>query len=137
VKGGKLTQIKREDGDNMSGATITKFPVTAPDGTEYRVKIEESENFFGDLYVRTTLYYPRRWFGYRELYSVSYRNGGAVYNAGNPDYVAISHEAVADYYARIESDAINLRKHAESILRKQAALDRFAEWDGKITEVAE
>lgn len=120
----------------MSNVTIRKFPVTATDGTEYRVKIEESENFIGEPYVCTTVYYPRKWFGYRKLFSKNYRDGSDVYNVNSPDYVAIAHRILTDYYARIVSDEIKHRERLATVKRKQAALDRFAEWDGKITEVA-
>ncbi|MGF7045758.1 hypothetical protein J2T13_000218 [Paenibacillus sp. DS2015] len=123
----------------MSNVTIRKFPVTAPDGTEYRVKIEECVGLC-DLYADVTLYIPRKRFGFKRVFSESYYHGSSkrvVYDAANPDFIAIATEAVRGYYANIEWSANYNRKRAESILRKQAALDRFAEWDGKITEVGE
>jgi len=114
----------------LSNVTIRKFPVTAPDGTEYRVKIEEMSGFITD-YIEVSLYLPRKRFGYRLVFRDDYNQ-----RAGASDYIALATEVVRDYYAHTEWLAERDHKHAESTLRKQAALDRFAEWDGKITEVS-
>lgn len=118
----------------MSNVTVRKFPVTAPDGTEYRVKITEDNNFIEGQVVDVTIYTPRKRFGYRRLYCARYCGFDFV---TNPDFVQLFRRVLADYAAKLERDAVERRKQAEFILRKQAALDRFAEWDGKITEVVE
>lgn len=121
----------------MSNVTIRKFPVTAPDGTEYRVKIDEINGLTTD-YTEVSLYLPRKRFGYRLVYRREYKQP-----VGTSDYIALATELIRDYYENIEWSAEHKRKRAESILRKQAAVDRFAEWDGnigsidKITEVSE
>jgi len=119
---------------STNNVTVRKFPVTAPDGTEYRVKIDEMYNIYLGKYTEVALYLPRKRFGFRRVFSEDYSNGEGIYDASNPDFIKMAEEVFRGYYAHIEWLAELDRKHAESILRKQSALDRFAEWDGKITE---
>lgn len=120
----------------MSNVTVRKFPVTAPDGTEYRVVIKESDLLCG-WYAFVSIYVPRKRFGFRKVGRVWAENGDGLYDASNPDYIALATKAINVYCASLERSAERTRKRAESILRKQAALDRFAEWDGRIAEVNE
>jgi hypothetical protein len=50
-------------------AKLTKFPVTAPDGTEYCVTIVEEVDLFGSEYVELKVYTPRKRFRYRNVYN--------------------------------------------------------------------
>lgn len=89
---------------------LTKFPVTMPDGTEYRVKI--THDFDGDYIVR--VYANNR----RLRFLPIYKN---VIVAGLVEgYVTAAEYCVRRYHDR----------HAE----KQRRLHEFNEWDGTIPE---
>lgn len=113
------------------GIKLSKFPVTAPDGTEYRVTIKELSNEFGSEGVRLKVYTKRKLFGYRKVYQCLIRDSFfTAYNSSNPDFVNLAKIAVKwhlhDEEARVKEIASKLK-----------AVQRFKEWDGKITEVAE
>jgi hypothetical protein len=115
---------------------LTKFPVTAPDGTEYRVRIKEREGLCETSAV-VSLYVKRKRFGFRKVSHEWYESGSKdnVYNKNNPDFIAIVNRAIHDYYADIEWSAQYQRKQAEKELRRAQALEQFAAWDGKVAEV--
>lgn len=116
----------------MSNVLITKFPVTAPDGTEYRVKIEEYHESLIGACARAHLYVPRKRWGFRQIWTLTLRAYHGDFDPDNLDYVAFAREAVADYYESIaENERFKVRK-AEAAARKQAALERFNAWDGQI-----
>jgi hypothetical protein len=115
---------------------LCKFPVTAPDGTEYRVKIEEwRESLIGPC-LSAVLYVPRKRWGFRRIHTLTLYSHRQEYDPNDVEYVAVAHAAVADYYRSIEVAAIWAQKESEAAARKQAAVDRFNAWDGRIeTEV--
>lgn len=113
------------------GAKLTKFPVTAPDGTEFRVRFKERGYLIGrSLEIR--LYLKRERFGFRWVYVRELFD----YDRENPDYIAVAKAAVDDYYDRIAEQAESQRKKAEAKLRRADAIQAFEAWDGKITEVS-
>lgn len=111
---------------------LRKFPVTAPDGTEYRVKIEEWREGFIGACAQAHLYVPRKRWGFRRIWTLTLRAYHGEFDPDNLDYAAFACEAVADYYESIaESERFEIRK-AEAAARKQAAVERFNAWDGRI-----
>lgn len=118
---------------------LRKFPVIAPDGTEYLVSIEEySGGYCQPPYAGVYLYVKRKRFGFRKIYGVLYTDGKGVYKREEPDYVAVAAQAVADYYAdkrRVDERECVLNAIEQ---RRQAAAKRLEAWDGRIkTEVSE
>lgn len=112
---------------------LTKFPVTAPDGTEYRVKIKEYEGM-RDYYVGANLYTKRKRFGYRLVYVTTYDDGGGVYYVRTPNYIRIASEVVKDYHGflkQLEREREKLEREAQGRARERK---RFAEWDGRVAE---
>ncbi|MNT97564.1 hypothetical protein D3C72_2399130 [compost metagenome] len=53
-----------------------------------------------------------------------------------PDYIAVAKYVITDYHTRTAQLNEYRRGVAEKAARKQAAVDRFNAWDGKIAEVA-
>ncbi|MEK3988063.1 hypothetical protein MHB77_32565 [Paenibacillus sp. FSL K6-3166] len=119
--------------DKSAAVLVTKFPVTTPDGTEYRVKIRVSEQSCG-CYAFVNLYAKRRYFGFRKVDRAWYASGTNEFNIGNPDYVKLAHLALKRYESWQRVCAIRAREKAEAAARRQAAVDRFNAWDGKIAE---
>lgn len=119
----------------MNNVKLTKFPVTAPDGTEYRVTIRERDdgmwvNYFADVRV----YVKRKHLGYRLVYRTTFNDGDGVYYESMPNFIRIAAEAVKTYYDYLEA-CENRRKRLEKQAQGRAsALRRFAEWDGRIAE---
>lgn len=112
---------------------LRKFPVTAPDGTEYRVEIAEfGAGFCVVPHACVFLYVKRKWFGFRRVFFEHYDDDGGVYNRDDPDYAALTAAAVRDYCACKRALADRKREQAEAAARKQAAVDRFNAWDGRI-----
>lgn len=118
----------------MNDVTVTKFPVTAPDGKQFRVKIEEiQDRWRNDAIV--TLYERRKYFGFRCVYRFRYGGGDGTYDHRNVDFKHVASKAVAHHYLLLADAAQEQREIAEAAARKQAAIDAFATWDGKIAEV--
>lgn len=116
-------------------AKLTKFPVTAPDGTEYRVTIRERDDgMWVSNYADVRLYVKRKRFGYRCIYVKTYRDGGGVYYVSTPNYIRMASEVVKDYrefLVRRERERIVSERMAQE---RASELRRFAEWDGRIAE---
>ncbi|RCX22887.1 hypothetical protein DFP94_101476 [Fontibacillus phaseoli] len=119
----------------MSNVKLTKFPVTAPDGTEYRVKIRECEDgMWVSNYAIARLYAKRKRWGFRKVFGREYLDGGGAYSHGDPDYITIASRVVGDYYAALRADAEYRRMISRDEVRRQSAAERFAQWDGRITD---
>ncbi|CAM2955684.1 hypothetical protein PASE110613_09435 [Paenibacillus sediminis] len=101
---------------------LTKFPVTAPDGAEYRVTIREVESDMFTDYVTVKLQERRKRFGYRTIFQRDYYDGHGVYSATDPDLIGIATRVVIGYTAMMEEN-----------LRRSEARRAFTEWDGRIT----
>lgn len=118
-------------------ATLTKFPVTMPDGTEYRVKITEHEAYgYEDAHAIIRIYRERKrsLFGVMRFKRLESRYAGLlVYDPENPDYIALATWAIRKYEDHQRWLAARQVKQAETALARDAALRKFAEWDGKIT----
>lgn len=115
------------------GAKLTKFPVTAPDGTEFRVSFKEGECLVGKV-LGIRLHLPRKRFGFREVYRHTLFD--TEYDRDNIDYIKLSSWAVADYYEALAEQDARRRARAEAKLRRAGAVQAFEAWDGKITEVS-
>ena len=113
-----------------SGSKLTKFPVTAPDGTEFRVSFKERSYCIGKSMV-VRLYLPRKRFGFSWVYN----NELFDYDRDNIDYIALAVQAVEDYYDGLAENAERRRKQAEAKQRRANAVKAFEAWDGKIAEV--
>lgn len=119
------------------GAKITKFPVTAPDGTEFRVDIRERKSRFEPWRVEVALIDPSKSFGSKTVWwRAIYSEMGGIYDRKHPDYVRIAKHAVAEYYAGIEADKKNLIAKLGEAMYRANALMVYEAWDGKITEVS-
>lgn len=116
---------------------LRKFPVTAPDGTEYRVEIYEGRDSLFGRYAEVSLYTRGKWRMFKHVYSKTLRQLHGNYDPTEPDYVRMVSE-VMEAYARCQRGKALVEKMAKSIaVRKQAAVDRFNAWDGRIeTEVS-
>lgn len=119
----------------MSNVKLTKFPVTAPDGTEYRVTIRECDEDVGfGRYVNVRIYVKRKRIGYRRVYRTDFFHGDGVYYVNAPNFIHIAAEAVRKYYDDLE-ERINLRERIGKQEQTRASeLRKFAEWDGRITQ---
>lgn len=116
-------------------AKLSKFPVIAPDGTEYRVTIRERDDgFWVSYYADVRLYVKRKHFGYRCVYTKDYYDADGVYYVDVPNYVRIASEIIRDYggfLARCKRE----RLHEERTARQRSeARKSFTEWDGRIAE---
>ncbi|GAA0396692.1 hypothetical protein [Paenibacillus motobuensis] len=118
----------------MSYVELSKFPVTALDGAEYRVKIVECRGEYGTLYVAVRLYVRRKWFGFRNVYQVDYEDGKGVYYRGRPNFKRIVAEALASYERSQQRRARELRQDESIEQERRDEIARFAEWDGRIAE---
>lgn len=115
--------------------SLRKFPVTASDGTEFRVTIREIEDdmFYGD-YALVKLYVKRRCFGFRKVFFERYLDDKRVYDRAIPDYVKMASLTVGRYYADSERRVRRARVLDEIEQQRQDARQRFAEWDGRLTK---
>lgn len=120
----------------MSNRKLTKFPVIAEDGTEYRVTIKNDDDYIGYIGTPTVvcrLYIPRKRFGYRLLYCTRYyAESGSVYNADDPDYVAITRQVYSDWLDDIDRNLDREFEDMAQAQRKSAAIDAFQAWDGRL-----
>lgn len=116
----------------MSDVLITKFPVTAPDGSEYRVKIEEWRDSLIGPCLSAVLYVPRKRWGFRRIHTMTLYSHRQDFDPNDIKYVAVAREAVADYYGSIEVAAIWAQKKAGAVAGRQTAVKRFNAWDGKL-----
>ncbi|MEI2280756.1 hypothetical protein [Paenibacillus polysaccharolyticus] len=117
----------------MSNRKLTKFPVIAENGTEFRVTLKEDEDYVGGPALIGRIYIPRKRFGYRKLYETVYRPGrDEIYRFGNPDYIAIARQVYSDWIDDIDRRlAVELGEMAQA-QRKSAAIDAFQAWDGHL-----
>lgn len=117
----------------MSNRKLTKFPVIAADGTEYRVTIDEWPGDLTPDYVRCRLYVPRKWFGYRRVFGTCYVDTrGGIYEKGSPDFIAIARRVYTDWLAEIDAEVAVDREAKAQAKRKSAAIDAFQAWDGRL-----
>ncbi|MCG7383334.1 hypothetical protein MH144_11815 [Paenibacillus sp. ACRRY] len=105
----------------MSNRKLTKFPVIAADGTQYRVTIKRGEDVDGK-YVFVRLFVRRKIFGFAGVAHGKFYDGYGVYKADYPDYISIARKVCGDF-----TDDILPR-----IQRKSAAIDAFQAWDGRL-----
>lgn len=109
------------------GVKLSKFPVTAPDGTEFRVTVVERKNG-GDDVVELRVYTRRRLFGYRKVSQSRIRSSFfTTYDSSNPNFIQLAKSAVLWHLAKEE-------KRTSEETRRQRAVEAFAAWDGKIAE---
>jgi hypothetical protein len=116
----------------MSNRNLAKFPVTAEDGTELLVTIDEWSGGWIRSYAECRLYVPRKWFGYRRIFGTTYDDGRGVYEEGNPDFVAIARQAYEDYRAELHDYRVAALEGRAQAKRKSAAIDAFNSWDGRL-----
>lgn len=110
----------------MSNVLITKFPITAPDGTEYRVEIGEFNDMLYGRSAQVSLHVPVKRHKFERVFTKRFLSV-TDYSPDHPDYVDLATTTITDY-TEIK------RKKTEAAARKQAAVERFNAWDGKITE---
>jgi hypothetical protein len=101
---------------------LEKFPVIAPDGTEYRVTItEEYDSLFGKYY-EATVYVERinhRFFRFSRVHSRSY-------SFDSDDFVTMARQVV--------DEVVRDRAEKEALFNAKASgVEAFRQWDGKIT----
>lgn len=117
-------------------AKLTKFPVIAPDGTEYRVKITvHDEGLNTSAYVKVRLYATRNgWklFRYKLLDVLTYEDGKGVYNSANPDYIKIVRRAISDHEQLLEARDVWKKIDDECKRNRSNAITEFEKWDGII-----
>lgn len=106
----------------MSNRKLTKFPVIAADGTEYRVSIKERVDEDGDPWAVAVLYARSRWRRFTAVARGEYLDGHSVYDSEYPDYIRIARRIVAYYHDT----------KLPRIKRKSAAIDAFQAWDGRL-----
>lgn len=101
----------------MSNRKLTKFPVIAEDGTEYRVTITEHA-YFRKRWAEVCFYLPRKYIGWRKVAECEVSSAWA-YDPDYPDYADTARKAfvICD---------------ASSHKRKSAAIDAFQAWDGRL-----
>jgi hypothetical protein len=117
--------------------SLSKFPVIAPDGTEYRVSITEWDSRFED-YAEVTIYRERRKrgpFRFRKLFTTEIRKHGG-YDVSDPDYIALAWIGIGRYLAHVSEVNARERREAETEIRRSAAAEAFTKWDGRIVEEA-
>lgn len=95
---------------------LRKFPVTAPDRTEYRVEITEGRLDFYGPYVQVTVSVRVRWRVFNKVGARRFFAWDRHYIESTPDYVELATQAVRE------------------LAPKQAAVERFNAWDGKISD---
>lgn len=117
---------------------LTKFPVTMPDGTEYRVKIEEYGRLgWEDAYAAVTIYTERkgrRLFRFKRLAQYTFSDGRGGYDSKNPDYIELARLGIGCYMNRLQLVEGRKAAAAEELRQRSRALREFSGWDGKITE---
>ncbi|OMD16263.1 hypothetical protein BJP50_18675 [Paenibacillus odorifer] len=109
----------------MSNVLITKFPVTAPDGTEYRVTVCEGYTPLFGRDAAVTLEIPVKRRKFKHVYSKTFR-GIVDYDTSDPDYIELASRTLVEH---LES----VRKKAEAVASRQAAVERFNAWDGRVS----
>ncbi|MCM3205679.1 hypothetical protein [Paenibacillus illinoisensis] len=105
----------------MSNRKLTKFPVIAADGTEYRVTLKEMSDSDGDRIIRVKFYLPRKRFGFKKVASYD-MVAGWTYDPSSPDYIAIARQVFKDFS----------RSELAVAQRKSTAIDAFQAWDGRL-----
>lgn len=111
------------------GVKLSKFPVTAPDGTEFRVSIRHKHVLRWGESICVKLY-KRSWYGFRCVYRVRYD----YYIVGG-DCVAITKRTIRNYYRDIAANPKTKTALTEARRINIARKREFEAWDGKITEV--
>ncbi|NGM81266.1 hypothetical protein G5B47_02435 [Paenibacillus sp. 7124] len=104
--------------------SLRKFPVTAPDGTEFRVEIEEIDDYFHGRIAQVSLHIPVKRRKFQRMFTKVFRSI-VDYDHMEPDYVRMATQTLTEYSDRE-------RKKAEDEARRKAAAKRFAEWDGTL-----
>jgi len=116
----------------MSNRKLTKFPVIAEDGTEYRVSISEKHDEWDGRHAICRLYVRRKRFGFRKLATYIYRHSRGTYNAYNPDFIELARVFYEDYRDNtLEKRLAELERRSQA-QRKSAAIDAFQAWDGRL-----
>jgi hypothetical protein len=93
---------------------LRKFPVTAPDGTEYRVEITEGRLDAYGPYVHVDVMVRARRRRFNKVGARRFFAWDRHYIEADPDYVGLAAQAVRE------------------LAPKQDAVDRFNAWDGRI-----
>lgn len=116
----------------MRIARLSKFPITAPDGTKFLIKFKEDYEFIVGHSLIVTLSMPRKRFGYREVYRQTLFSGD--YDRDNINYIEMTAAAVDDYYECIAETEERKRQKIAAKARRVIARDEFNAWDGQIKE---
>lgn len=112
---------------------LTKFPIIAENGSEFRVTLKEDEDYVGGPALIGRIYIPRKRFGYRKLYETVYRPGrDEIYRSDNPDYIAIARQVYSDWLDDIDRRLELEFEGMAQAKRKSAAIDAFQAWDGRL-----
>lgn len=109
---------------------IEKFPVIAPDGTEYRVTIEYDKGTYhcGEWHNPKWIVrlYKRRLgvlFRWKRIYTTAYI-------ASQTDFVMMAERIVSSEYIKNQAGRDATAKKEREV---QSALEAFRKWDGKIS----
>jgi len=105
----------------MSNRKLTKFPVIAEDGTEYRVTLKEMRDWDGAQIIRVKFYLSRKRFGFKKIASYDMSDGW-TYLRNSPNYIAIARQVFAEFQ----------RNELAVTQRKSTAIDAFQAWDGRL-----
>lgn len=126
----------------MSLGKLTKFPVTAPDGTEFLVKITEhgGKGAYDSDYAKVRLYLPREkagrftWRKFRRVYTAAHHEIVGHYCHSNPDYVRLARATLLWYFEDIALCPKTRRKLTGQERNRLEARKKLTEWDGRITQ---
>lgn len=119
---------------------MKKFPVTAPDGEQYLVKIVEGSEGFIGRYADVSVYLKRKqWFPKKLLAGHRYApewfpKTDGLYDPNDPDYIALASDAIRYMYLRWELEDIRKEEQIQQAARREASKMAFEQWDGFITK---
>lgn len=104
---------------------ISKYPVTSPQGHEYKVEIEEFRNILGDKGIEVRVYevVEKKVFLFFNILSQNYVHGN-YFDSDKIEYL---------HYVKAVKKAIENYEGSIEYKKKHSHLDnmkRFEEWDG-------
>lgn len=121
---------------------LSKFPVTAADGTEFRVSIHEREPSMFGYFTKVVLYKQRRKrgpFRFKKVGEITLWDGDkedrAVFDRNNPDYITLSAYVIKSYYAELAEIDEEVRRLDELESRRTSAAEAFTNWSGRISQI--
>lgn len=109
---------------------LEKFPVIAPDGTEYRVTITEERGTWCPWKYQVSIYKQHRTFGilrFKRIYKSVWRITEEGTRASGDGLISLANDAVHDQI-KIENEKLAEKRGI------QEAAETFRQWDGKIND---